>query len=372
MTITLFIIGIPLLIIGAELLLRGASRIAAESGIPPLIIGLTVVALATSSPEMAVSVGAAFKGDGDIALGNLIGSNTLNILLILGLSAVITPLAVSQQLVRLDIPLVIIASAVVLLMSLDRTISRIDGIILFSGILAYIAYLIWFRRRNRQTPPVPNPDAPERKRDYTRGLLLRDIGSIVLGLALLVLGADWLVDGAIDIADALGVSKLVIGLTIISAGTALPEIAVSVIASLRGQRDIAVGNVVGSNLFNLLAVLGITGIIAPNGIEVANSLLTFDIPVMTAVAVASLPIFFTGYEIARWEGWVFLGYYAAYVVYLILQATEHDLLPAFSSVMLLFVLPITVLTLALVTLRAIEARRMRRSANSANRNQRSE
>lgn len=361
MTIALFVIGIPLLIIGAELLVRGASRIAAVSEIPPLIIGLTVVALATSSPEMAVSIGASLKGDGDIALGNLVGSNIFNVLFILGLSALITPLAVSQQLVRLDIPLVIIASVVVLLMALDRTISRIDGIILFSGILAYIGYLIWnSRRRRTQSADVTGPSEEKWKSGYTRGLLLRDVASIIGGLALLVLGAEWLVDGAVDIADALGVSKLVIGLTIISAGTALPEIATSVIASLRGLRDIAVGNVVGSNLFNLLAVLGVTGIVAPDGVDVANSLLTFDIPVMTAVAVASLPVFFTGYEISRWEGWVFLGYYAAYVAYLLMRATEHDLLPAFSSAMLLFVLPITVLTLALLTMRAVQRRRLRR------------
>ena len=361
MTIALFVVGIPLLIIGAELLVRGASRIASVSGIPPLIIGLTVVALATSSPEMAVSIGAALKGDGDIALGNLVGSNTFNVLFILGLSALITPLAVSQQLVRLDIPLVIIASVVVFLLALDRTISRLDGIILFSGIVAYIGYLIWNARRGPKIEYDEDPDEEETKKPvYARRLLFRDIASIVAGFALLVLGAEWLVDGAVDIADALGVSKLVIGLTIISAGTALPEIATSVIASLRGLRDIAVGNVVGSNLFNLLAVLGVTGIVTPGGVEVANSLLTFDIPVMTAVAVASLPIFFTGYEIARWEGWVFLGYYGAYVAYLIMRATEHDLLPAYSSVMLGFVLPITVLTLAILTFRAVQARRARR------------
>lgn len=357
MTIVLFVIGIPLLIAGAELLLRGASRLAAASGIPHLIIGLTVVALATSSPEMAVSIGAALEGDGDLALGSVVGSNTLNVLLILGISAAITPLAVSQQLVRIDIPLVILASFLLLVLALDGSIGRIDGIILFGGILAYIAYLVWFRRQNPKfSNGLSESDAEVSIRSSKSSSLL-DVASIVIGLALLVLGASWLVDGAVDIAEALNVSKLVIGLTIISAGTALPEIAVSVIASFRGQRDIAVGNVVGSNLFNLLAVVGFTGIVAPEGIEVAKGLLTFDIPVMTAVAIACVPVFFTGYEIARWEGWVFLGYYVAYVAYLILQATEHDLLPAFSSIMIIYVLPITLLNLVVLTWRAVQNRR---------------
>jgi cation:H+ antiporter len=333
MAIALFIVGIPLLVVGAELLLRGAARIAAASGIPPLIIGLTVVALATSSPEMAVSIGAALEGDGDIALGSVVGSNTLNVLLILGLSAVIAPLVVSQQLVRIDIPLVIVSSLLLLVLALDNSIGRIDGMILFAGILAYITYLVWVRRHSTDTSDHDETTESDSKSGYSKQSLMVDIGSILGGLALLVLGAQWLVDGAVDIA------------------------AVSVLASFRGQRDIAVGNVVGSNLFNLLAVVGITGIITPDGIEVAKGLLTFDIPVMTAVAIACVPIFFTGYEIARWEGWVFLGYYAAYVAYLILRATEHDLLPAFSSIMLVYVVPITLLTLAILMLRAIQNRR---------------
>ena len=357
MTIALFVVGIPTLIIGAELLVRGASRIASASGIPPLIVGLTVVALATSSPEMAVSIDAALKADGDIAIGNLVGSNTFNILFILGLSALITPLAVSQQLVRLDIPLIIIASVVTLLLALDRTISRLDGFILFTGMIVYIIYLIWNTRRSRRPAKDLDPKDQQRTIGYPKNMLFTDVASIAFGVVLLVVGAEWLVDGAVDIADVLGVSKLVISLTIISAGTALPEIATSVIASVRGVRDIAVGNVVGSNLFNLLAVLGITGILAPGGVDVANSLITFDLPVMTAVAIASLLVFFTGYEISRWEGWFFLGYYHAYVAYLILRATEHDLLPAFSSIMLLFVVPITVLTLVLLTAKAIHNRK---------------
>jgi cation:H+ antiporter len=168
----------------------------------------------------------------------------------------------------------------------------------------------------------------------------------------LVLGARWLVNAAVATATALGVSELVIGLTIVAGGTSLPEVATSVLASIRGERDIAVGNVVGSNLFNLLAVLGLGSLIAPQGIAVAPGALTFDMPVMIAVAVGTLPVFFTGYVIARWEGAVFLAYYLAYTAYLVLDATEHAALPAFGAAMAWFALPLTALTLTVVVLRA--------------------
>ena len=362
MTIFLFVVGIGLLIVGAEILVRGASRVAAVSGISPLVIGLTVVAFGTSSPEMAVSTGAGLNGNADVALGNVIGSNTFNILFILGLCAIITPLAVSKQLVRLDVPLVIAASALTVLLALDGEIGRIDGSILFAGIVAYVTYLIWKTRRDAATrkefESAVEPEEVSLRGMYSPKLAVHDLVFIIGGLALLVIGARWLVDGAVEIAEALGVSELVISLTIISAGTSLPEVATSVIASLRGQRDIAVGNVVGSNLFNLLAVLGLTGIVSPDGIAVANSVLRFDLPVMTAVAVASLPVFFTGYTISRWEGWVFFGYYIAYVAYLIMNATDYYLLPAFSAAMLMFVTPITALTLAVLTVRALRHRRV--------------
>ena len=182
---------------------------------------------------------------------------------------------------------------------------------------------------------------------------------MIPGLVLLVLGARWLVDGAVTFARQLGVSELIIGLTIIAIGTSLPEIATTVMASLRGERDIAVGNVIGSNLFNLLVVIGVTGIVAPAGVTVPAAALRFDIPVMIAVAVACLPVFFSGGRIARWEGGLFLGYYLAYTAYLILSATRHAALPAFSLVMLGFVLPLTAVTLLVVTGRTLNAARRR-------------
>ncbi len=175
------------------------------------------------------------------------------------------------------------------------------------------------------------------------------------GLALLVLGSRWLVEGAVALAQVLGVSELVIGLTVIAAGTSLPEVATSVVASIRGERDIAVGNVIGSCLFNVLAVLGLSSVFSADGILVAAAALRFDIPVMIAVSVACLPIFFTGYQIARWEGALFLAYFAGYTLYLILGAGQHDALPAFSAVMGMFVLPLTAVTLAVLAIRAHRA-----------------
>jgi cation:H+ antiporter len=350
-TLLLFALGGILLIGGAELLVRGASRLAIAAGISPLVVGLTVVAFGTSSPELAVTVSSAFAGQSDVALGNVVGSNIFNVLFILGVSALITPLLVAQQLVRLDVPLMIGASVLALLLALDGRIGRLDGIILFAGVVAYTAFLI--RQSRRETAAVQQEydeafGGAERKRSSP----LVNIVLILAGLGLLVLGSQWLVEGAVMAATALGVSELVIGLTVVAAGTSLPEVATSILAAIRGERDIAVGNVVGSNIFNLLAVLGLGSIVAPAGIPVAPGALAFDLPVMIAVAVAALPIFFTGYLIARWEGAVFLGYYLVYTVYLVLDATNHAAVPAFGATMRWFVLPLTALTLLIIAYRA--------------------
>jgi cation:H+ antiporter len=356
MTVALFLAGIVLLVAGAEALVRGASRLATRAGISPLVVGLTVVAYGTSAPELAVTVGAAASGQTDVALGNVVGSNIANVLLILGLSAVIAPLVVAQQLVRFEVPLLIGVSTVVLLLALDGRIGRLEGGLLAAGAAAYTVFTV--RQSRRETAAVRAeyaeafPPAAAR-----RGALALDAVLVLGGLALLVLGARWLVAGALAAATALGVSELVIGLTVVAVGTSLPEVATSVLAAFRGERDIAVGNVIGSNLFNLLAVLGLGALLAPGGLPVAMGALDFDLPVMVAVAVACLPIFFTGHLIARWEGWLFLGYYGAYAGYLILAASEHDALPAFSATMLGFVLPLTAATLGLLVVRALRARR---------------
>jgi cation:H+ antiporter len=341
--------GLAFLTAGAELLVRGASRLAAIAGISPLIVGLTVVAYGTSAPELAVSVESAISGQADITLGNVVGSNIFNVLFILGICALILPLRVAQQLIWLDVSLMIGTSCLLMAMGMDGKISRLDGIILFAGAILYTVFAI--KQGRKENAKVRKEYCDEFGAKISASSWPAQVLLIFIGLAMLVLGARWLVDGAIQIATILGVSELVIGLTIVAAGTSLPEVATSVIASLRGQRDIAVGNVVGSNIFNILSVLGLSSIVAPHGIRVAPAALTSDIPVMIAVALACAPIFFTGHLIARWEGFVFLLYYAAYTIYLILNAQAHDALPAFSAIMLEFVLPITFLTLAIAYVR---------------------
>jgi cation:H+ antiporter len=237
--------------------------------------------------------------------------------------------------------------------SWDRYIIRWEAALLLIILVAYITYLFYESRK--ESDPTVQKEYDEAYSVVT-SLSFHwsiDLLMILAGLGLLVIGARWLVDSATEIALFWGVSSTIIGLTIVSVGTSLPEVATSIIAAIKGERDIAVGNVLGSNIFNLLGILGISGLILPRAIEIQTGLLTFDLPVMTAVAMACLPIFFTGYSISRWEGVVFLGYYGAYTSYLVLNAKQHDLLPLFNNVMLWFVLPITFITIIIITYREI-------------------
>jgi cation:H+ antiporter len=341
------VVGLLLLVAGAEALVRGASGLAAALGVSPLLVGLTVVAYGTSAPEVAVSVQSSLAGQSDIALGNVVGSNIFNVLFILGVSAAVAPLTVAWKLIRFDVPLMIAVSVVCFALAADGRLGQFDGLLLLAGGVTYSGFQIIEGRRESASAPAGAARTSPRS-----GWSVLDIVLVVVGLALLVIGSRWLVDGALDIARWLGVSELVIGLTIIAAGTSLPEAATSLIASLRGQRDIAVGNVVGSNVFNILFVLGLSVVVAPAEVLVAPGVLSFDLPVMIAVALACLPIFFSGGVIARWEGGLFLAYYAAYTAYLILAATRHDALPLFSATMMGFVVPLTAVTLAVLGARA--------------------
>ncbi len=301
--------GIVALVIGAELLVRGASRLALRLGISPLVIGLTVVAYSTSAPEMVVSVVSSLNGNGAVALGNVVGSNIFNVLFILGLSALVVPLRVSSQLVRVEVPLMIAVSVATLLLALDGRIGRLEGILLVAGGVVYTWLAL---RQSGKSGATADPEVEVGATSATpgnSGLLVNGV-LIVAGLGALVLGARWLVDAAVTLARQFGVSELVLGLTVVAAGTSLPEVATSLVAAVRGQRDIAVGNVVGSNLVNLLLVLGLAGTVAPGGLAVPRGALVFDLPVMVAVAIACLPVFFSGSVISRWEGAVFLGYYS--------------------------------------------------------------
>ena len=350
--VVLFLVGLVALVAGAELLVRGASRLAAAFGVSPLVVGLTIVAYGTSAPEMAVSIQSAWAGQADLALGNVVGSNIFNVLFILGISAAITPLAVDQKLVRREVPLLIGLSIATWLMCLDGSVNRIEGLVLFGGAIAYTAWLIVESRREKAEIIQEYADEFAEPKSNT----LANLALIAVGLGLLVLGSRWLVDGAVAFARVLGVSELVIGLTVVAAGTSLPEVATSIVAAMRGERDIAVGNVVGSNLFNLMAVLGLASAVSPNGVAAAAAAIAFDLPVMIGVSVACLPILFTGHRIDRWEGFLFLAYYLAYTGYLVLGATAHDAQDDFAAVMGWFVIPLTAVTLAILGLRAWRAR----------------
>jgi cation:H+ antiporter len=326
MTILTFValgIGLVCLIAGAELLVRGAASIATRFGIAPVIIGLTVVAFGTSAPELAVSVSAGFAGDGEVAFGNVAGSNIANILLILGASAIVGGLVVSQRIIRLDIPILIVASVVTLLLSLDNEIGRIDGAILFAGVVAYTVWLIRAARNERADVLEEYDEAVDELEVHVVDKPLPiQVALLLVGLGVLVVGSQLLVGSATDIAEHLGVSDLVIGLTVVAVGTSLPELATSLLAALRGQRDIAVGNVVGSNLFNLLSVLGLTSIVSPDPIPVADSSLQVDFPVVLAATIVLVPIVWKGFRIERWEGFVLVAFYALYIAFLILDAND--------------------------------------------------
>jgi cation:H+ antiporter len=292
-------------------------------------------------------------GKTDLAVGNVVGSNIFNVLFILGISALITPLAVNLQLIRQEVPIMLGVSLLLLALGLDGRISFIDAALLVVLMIAYTAFLIIQSRRESQAGQDAMSDEVEAvvpgawDSKLPAQLLL-----IAAGLVALVFGSEWLVTAAVSFAKQLGVSDLVIGLTIVAAGTSMPEVATSITAAIKGERDIAVGNVVGSNTFNILGCLGISGLVSGDlGLVMPPSLLAFDIWVMLAVALACLPVFLSGREIARWEGGVFLGYYVAYVAYLILAAQAHDALPHFSNAMLSFVVPLTVVTLVASLLR---------------------
>ena len=357
MTLLMFLAGLVGLVAGAELLVRGASKLALSFGISPLVVGLTIVAFGTSAPEMAVSVGAVLGGKTDIAIGNVVGSNIFNVLFILGISALITPLVVNIQLIRQEVPIMLGASLLLLIFALDGQVGVVDGAMLFALLLAYTVFLIVQSRSETQSAndEYAAEFKPAEKGGWDERMPVQ-LGLIVIGLAFLVLGSHWLVTAAVVFAKALGVSDVVIALTIVAAGTSMPEVATSVMAAVKGERDIAVGNVVGSGTFNILGCIGLSGMAAGSaGLVIPASVMQFDIWVMLAVALACLPVFMTGREIARWEGGVFLGYYMAYVTYLALQAQQSPSLGTFALGMTSFVLPLTVIAMVVAMVRASAA-----------------
>lgn len=359
----LLAIGLVLLVVGADGLVKGAARLAASIGIPSLVIGLTVVAFGTSAPELAVSIRSALAGQSEMAIANVVGSNIFNVLFILGLAAIITPLAISRQLIRQDVPLMVLASMLVFYMIRDGVLSRLDASILVVLLLAYTVFLFVQGKRTEATERASganNTAAPS-----TSGAALSEAASteqddevdalirgthptwqnllwIVGGLACLVAGANLLVNSAVNIARAFAVSEAVIGLTIVAVGTSLPEVMTSIVASIKGQRDIAVGNVVGSNIFNLLAVLGVSGVLSSNGLAGNEQLVQQDFPVMLAVALLCVPLFFTGAILSRIEGALFFILYLAYTLFLIGGALHAPWLASVQGIIVYALIPLTV------------------------------
>ncbi len=349
-TILFFVLGLVFLVIGADILVRGASKFAMSFGISPLVVGLTIVAFGTSAPEVAVSVGAVLQNQTDIAIGNVVGSNIFNILFILGISALITPLIVNVQIIRQEVPIMIGASLLLLAISMDGKLGLIDGLILFGMLITYTAFLIIQSRRESTLANEEYSQEFAIKSSWDDSKFVQ-ILLIVAGLVLLVMGSKWLVSSSIIFAKELGVSDLVIGLTIVAAGTSMPEVATSVVAAIKGERDIAVGNVIGSNTFNILGCLGLSSIVSGNtGLGVSENVLNFDLWIMIAVAIACLPIFAAGQQISRLNGAIFLFYYVIYTSYLILMAQNYPV-SNLNTVMLGFVLPFTIISLVIMFLR---------------------
>ncbi len=300
--------GILLLFLGGEALVRGAVALASRFGVSPLVIGLTVVGFGTSAPELVVSVGAALEGQPDLAIGNVVGSNIANILLILGLSAVIMPLVVQQQVFRRDGMIMVAASLALAGLAMFGAIDRWAGAILLVGLAAFVIYAYVAGRREQALANVYAAEADEVS-DVPLASWKAPVAALV-GLVLLVVGARMLVTGSVDIARAFGVPEAVIGLTLVAIGTSLPELATSLIAALRGHADVAVGNVVGSNIFNILGILGVAALIEP--LPFTGRMASLDVWVMLAVATAAMIMLRTGWKFSRWEGIACLAAYGVY------------------------------------------------------------
>ncbi len=339
-----FLGGLIGLLCAGHLVIRAAAAIGARFGLPPMVIGLTIVAGGTSAPELAVVFQAIAADDTELAVGSIVGSNIANVLLVLGLAATAGTIHVTSRVLRIDVPIMISASAALLLASLDGSLDRVDG----GLFLLALAGFIWWTFRSvagEADPAVTEISGPIERRSGSRRIdrLPFHIASLVLGLAVLVFTSRYVVSGAEDLANQLGIPELVIGLTVLALGTSAPEIATTLIAAFQGNRQLAVGNVVGSNIFNILLVLGLGGVVSGN-VEIATSVTQVDLPVMVAAAIACLPLLLWDNRLDRWEGGAFVAFYAAYVVFLTLDAGNHEATNAFAFIVAAIVAPLTVLT----------------------------
>lgn len=307
--------GIGVLYFGAEWLVRGSARLAASLGVSPMVVGLTVVSFGTSSPELVVAVVAALRGSADLAVGNVLGSNMANLGLILGLTALIRPLDVAARVVWREAPLMILVTVALFPLAWDEVIGRVEGVILLLGLVGYLAFV--FRAVSAEAPEVLSEYEGFMKAETGPGPSVRasDVRLVVLGCAALVAGGYAIVESAIFLAGYLGVPQVAVGLSVVAVGTSLPELATSVVAAFRNEADIAVGNIVGSNIFNVLAILGTSAVVAP--MAVTGSVLTRELVAVLALSVLAFPMLRTGWRVQRWEGALLLGVYIGLGVWLL-------------------------------------------------------
>lgn len=323
----LFLGGLVIIVLGAELLLRGASRLATLLGVPPVIIGLTVVTLGTTMPELAVGMTAALEGQSGLVVGNIAGTNVFNILVILGLSALVRPLPLNLLSFKVDVPVMIGAALMLIVMAWDGVLSGADGLLLLIAGLSYTLSLVLLSRRESpamrrefaeafggETIAPAKDDALHSR--WARGLWYLALLSV--GIAITLLGAELLVSGAVRLARTFGISDAIIGLTIVAVGTSAPELATTLVATIKDERDVAIGNLVGSCIYNILFILGLTSMVAPGGIEVARDIFLIDLPLAAAVAILMLPVFRTGDSVSRREGGLFVGIYLLYMASLLI------------------------------------------------------
>jgi len=317
MTLALIILGSAMLFFGGDWLVQGAGFVAQRFGLSKLLIGLTVVAFGTSTPELAVSLYSSWHGLPDLAVGNVVGSNVINILLVLGLAAVISPIPVSKALFRFDLPVLMIVSILSYALCYDGSLDRLEGLLLFLSLLFYLWFAFQKGRAESSMEESAEPDELDELLEVaSRQGMLFAMTKLIVGVLLLVIGSRLFIDSAVDIAHKLGVSELVIGMTMVALGTSLPEVATTVVAAFRGEKDIALGNIVGSNIFNLLGVLGLSAVVAPSDISINADAVRFEFPVMLSVTALCFPVFYWKYCVTRFRGVLFLGIYAIYVYWL--------------------------------------------------------
>lgn len=346
MTVLFFILGLVILIAGAELFLHSVDKFGLAWSVSPVVMGLTVVAFATGAPELAISLQAAAEGKPDLVLGNILGSNIANILLILGIAGLMKPLNITNRIIKIDVPVVIGASVLLFVLAIDGTLTPSDGFIILAALVVYSLFVYRQIKKDRQINRLKNEENPTKLHEpltswfYTKYVLI-----LLVGLVFIVFGSRWMVNSAVGIAGVLGISELIIGLTIVSIGTSLPEVATSLSAVRHNDSDTAVANVMGSNIYNIFLTLGLTIVVAPGALSVSPDALKLDMPIMIAVAVACLPLFWPGKQMGRVEAAGFLFYYIAYMAYLVLISIDHPLQDIMAWWMIWVIMPVTVVLL---------------------------